>query len=241
MENIERLDVLVFKKQLTSSRNDAQKLIEAGKVKVNGKIVLKNHSKFDENANITIENENVFVSRAGEKLKKALEEFKIDVKNFICLDVGASTGGFTECLLNDSCDKVYSVDVGTDQLDEKLKKDRRVVNLEKTDIRSLEKLDELVDLITVDVAFISAIKIIPVLKKFLKDTGKVVLLVKPQFEIVQNKNKKGKVKDEEAIKEVLENVKKTIKEEGYILKGLIESPILGKKGLNKEYLVFFEN
>jgi len=234
----ERLDILMLNKKLVSSRNDAQKLIEAGKVKVNNIIVLKNHMKFDENIEILIDNTNVFVARSGAKLQKAINEFKINVKDFVCLDVGASTGGFTECLLNNGAKKVYSVDVGSDQLDEKLKKDKRVINLEKTDIRDLKKLEELVDLITVDVSFISILKILPFLKKFLKKNGKLVLLIKPQFEIKGDKNKKGKVKDKKLIEEMLKNIKLKIKEERYACLGLTDSPILGKKGGNKEYLMY---
>lgn len=234
----ERLDVLILKKKLVSSRNDAQKLIEAGKVKVNREIINKNHIKFDNDVEIKIDFDNSFVSRAGIKLQKVIDEFKILVKDFICLDVGASTGGFTECLLNNGAKKVYSVDVGSDQLDEKLRNDKRVINLEKTDIRDLKKLDELVDLITIDVSFISILKILSCLKKFLKKNGKIILLIKPQFEIKENKNKQGKVKDESLIEEVIKNIQKEIVMEGYNILGMIESPILGKKGGNKEYLVY---
>ncbi len=234
---MERLDKLLLLKQLVTSRNDAQKLIEAGKVKVNGQVTIKNHNKFDENVKIEIDSENNFVSRAGAKLQQVLDEFKIKVKDWACLDVGASTGGFTECLLNNGAKKVYSVDVGSDQLDEKLKKDARVINLEKTDIRQLEKLDEAVDFITVDVSFISILKVLPFLKKFLKNDGQMVLLIKPQFEIKGDKNKQGKVKDDILIKEVVNNIKNEVGKEYKIL-GAIESMVTGKKGGNKEFLVW---
>ena len=234
----ERLDILMLNQKLVSSRSDAQKLIEAGKVKVNGKIVLKKHLKFENDLKIEVDKEDVFVARSGAKLQKAIDEFKVDIKNFVCLDVGASTGGFTECLISNGASKVYSVDVGSDQLDEKLKKDKRVINLEKTDIRNLKKLDELTDLITVDVSFISILKILPVLKKFLKKAGKLIFLVKPQFEIKGDKNKQGKIKDEILVDEVIRNIKKSIENEGYNVIGTIESPILGKKGKNKEYLMY---
>jgi len=112
----ERLDILMLNKKLVSSRNDAQKLIEAGRVKVNNIIILKNHMKFDDNIEIEVDSTNVFVARSGAKLQKAIDEFRINVKDFVCLDVGASTGGFTECLLNNGAKKIYSVDVGSDQL-----------------------------------------------------------------------------------------------------------------------------
>lgn len=234
----ERLDVLMVNQNLVSSRNDAQKLIEAGKVKINGKIILKKHIEFENDSIIETDEENVFVSRAGNKLQKAIDEFKIDISGLICLDVGASTGGFTECLLCNGAKKVYSVDVGSDQLDIKLKKDKRVINLEKTDIRTLKEIGELVDLITVDVSFISILKVLSFLKKFFKKEGKLIFLIKPQFEIKGDKNKQGKIKDEAIVNDIIKNIKKYIEKEGYNIIGMIESPILGKKGGNKEYLIY---
>ncbi|MFA5229876.1 MAG: TlyA family RNA methyltransferase [Candidatus Paceibacterota bacterium] len=233
---MERLDKLLLLKQLVTSRNDAQKLIEAGKVKVSGQVIIKNHTKFDENVKIEVDSENNLVSRAGAKLQQAIDEFKLNVNDWVCLDVGASTGGFTECLLNNGAKKVYSVDVGSDQLDEKLRDDKRVINLEKTDIRQLEKLDEAVDFITVDVSFISILKVLPFLKKFLKNDGQMVLLIKPQFEIKGDKNKQGKVKDDILIKEAVSNIKNEVGKEYKIL-GAIESMVTGKKGGNKEFLM----
>lgn len=235
-----RLDILMLDKKLVTSRNDAQKLIEGGRVKVNGILIIKNNFQADEDDNIEIDDANVFVARSGAKLQEAINQFDIKIKDFVCLDVGASTGGFTECLLNNGAKKIYSVDVGSDQLDEKLKEDERVINLEKTDIRNLEGLGELVDLIVVDVSFISILKIIPFLKKFLKKEGRMVLLIKPQYEIKDNKNKKGKVKNDGLVEEVIEGIKEAIKKEEYNVLGVIESPILGKKGGNKEYLIYCE-
>lgn len=235
-----RLDILMLDKKLVTSRNDAQKLIEGGGVKVNGILIIKNNFQADEDDNIEIDDANVFVARSGAKLQEAINQFDVKIKDFICLDVGASTGGFTECLLNNGAKKIYSVDVGSDQLDEKLKEDKRVINLEKTDIRNLEGLGELVDLIVVDVSFISILKIIPFLKKFLKKEGRMVLLIKPQYEIKDNKNKKGKVKNDGLVEEVIDGIKEAIKKEEYNVLGVIESPILGKKGGNKEYLIYCE-
>lgn len=235
-----RLDILMLDKKLVTSRNDAQKLIEGGRVKVNGILIIKNNFQADEGDNIEADDANIFVARSGAKLQEAINQFDIKIKDFVCLDVGASTGGFTECLLNNGAKKVYSVDVGSDQLDEKLKEDKRVINLEKTDIRNLKGLGELVDLIVVDVSFISILKIIPFLKKFLKKEGRMVLLIKPQYEIKDNKNKKGKVKNDGLVEEVIDGIKEVIKKEGYNVLGVIESPILGKKGGNKEYLIYCE-
>lgn len=235
-----RLDILMLDKKLVTSRNDAQKLIEGGRVKVNGILIIKNNFQADEGDNIEADDANIFVARSGAKLQEAINQFDIKIKDFVCLDVGASTGGFTECLLNNGAKKVYSVDVGSDQLDEKLKEDERVINLEKTDIRNLEGLEELVDLIVVDVSFISILKIIPFLKKFLKKEGRIVLLIKPQYEIKDNKNKKGKVKNDGLVEEVIDGIKEAIKKEGYNVLGVIESPISGKRGGNKEYLIYCE-
>ena len=235
-----RLDILMLDKKLVTSRNDAQKLIEGGRVKVNGILIIKNNFQADEGDNIEADDANVFVARSGAKLQEVINQFDIKIKDFVCLDVGASTGGFTECLLNNGAKKIYSVDVGSDQLDEKLKEDKRVINLERTDIRNLEGLEELVDLIVVDVSFISILKIIPFLKKFLKKEGRIVLLIKPQYEIKDNKNKKGKVKNDGLVEEVIEGIKEAIKKEEYNVLGVIESPILGKKGGNKEYLIYCE-
>jgi 23S rRNA (cytidine1920-2'-O)/16S rRNA (cytidine1409-2'-O)-methyltransferase len=215
-------------------------LIENKRVRLNGVVETRSHKIVKEGDEISVDFANVFVSRGGDKLKHAIDNFKILVKDFVCLDVGSSTGGFTDCLIQNGASKVYSVDVGEDQLIEKLKKDKRVVSIEKTDIRKLELLPELVDLIVIDVSFISVTKILSFLKKFLKEKGQVVLLIKPQFEIVQNKDRKGKINDEKLVEEVIENIKKEIEKEGYMILGLVESPILGKKGGNVEYLIYFE-
>jgi len=140
--------------------------------------------------------------------------------------------------LDNGAKKVYSVDVGSDQLDVKLRNNKRVINLEKTDIRDLGKLDKLIDFIVVDVSFISILKVLPYLKKFFKQKGELILLIKPQFEILENKNKKGKIKDENLVQDTIIHIKENIIKEGYNIIGLIESPILGKKGGNKEYLIY---
>ena len=236
----ERLDIEMIERGIVKSRGEAQRLIENKRVRLNGEIETRSHKIVKEGDEISVDFVDVFVSRGGDKLKHALDSFKISVNDFVCLDIGASTGGFTDCLIQNGASKVYSVDVGEDQLIEKLKKDKRVVSIEKTDIRKLESLPELVDLIVIDVSFISVTKILSFLKKFLKEKGQVVLLIKPQFEIFQNKDRKGKINDEKLVEEIIENIKKDIEKEGYDILGLIESPILGKKGGNTEYLVYFE-
>jgi len=240
MQINERLDIEMIERGIVKSRGEAQRLIENQRVRVNGNIEIKSHKIVKEGDEISVDFVDVFVSRGGDKLKHALDSFKISVKDFVCLDIGASTGGFTDCLLQNGASKVYSVDVGENQLIEKLRKDKRVVSFEKTDIRKLELLPELVDLIVMDVSFISVIKILSFLKKFLKEKGFVVLLIKPQFEIFQNKDRKGKINDEKLVVEIIENIKNEIEKEGYDILGLIESPILGKKGGNVEYLIHFE-
>ncbi len=234
----ERLDIELTERGLVQSRSAAQRLISENRVRVNGIVEVKNHKMVDSEDEISIDFTSVFVSRGGEKLQYALNFFKIKVKDFVCLDVGASTGGFTDCLLQNGASKVYSVDVGDNQLSERLKQNEKVVSFENVDIRDLKELEELVDLIVVDVSFISIEKILTSFKKFLKESGLVVFLIKPQFEIQGNKNKQGKVEDENLIFEKLVAIKQLIKEQGYDILDFVESPLLGKKGGNKEYLLY---
>lgn len=234
----ERLDIEMTERGLTSSRSAAQRLISENRVRVNGNIESKNHKIVDTEDEISVDFTNVFVSRGGDKLQYALNFFKINVKEFVCLDVGASTGGFTDCLLQNGASKVYSVDVGENQLAEKLKQNEKVISFENVDIRDLKDLKEMVDLIVVDVSFISIEKILFGLIKFLKTGGLVVFLIKPQFEIQGNKNKQGKIVNDEMIFEKIAEIKELIKNNGYQIADFVESPILGKKGGNKEYLLY---
>lgn len=238
MSKKDRLDVLLFKKGLVASRKIASDLIKEGKVFVSGEKVIKASKEFYDDVNIEITELPKFVGRAGLKLEKALDTFNINVKDKIALDVGSSTGGFTDCLLQRGTKKVYAVDVGTDQLREELKNDIRVVSMEQTDIRSIESLSEKVDLIVIDVSFISLRLILPSVLKFLKDNGEIVTLIKPQFEVGKdNLGKGGIVKEEKDRLDVLENVKKFSLDLGLKVLGEIESPIKGGDG-NTEYLLY---
>lgn len=234
----ERLDIEMVERGLVDTRNMAQRLIDDMKVRVNGSIETKCHKIVDTEDEISVDFTNVFVSRGGDKLQYALNFFKIKVKDFVCLDVGASTGGFTDCLLQNGANRVYSVDVGENQLAEKLKQNEKVVSFENVDIRELKDLKELVDLIVVDVSFISIEKILSNLAKFLKKDGLVVFLIKPQFEIQGNKNKQGKIVNEEMIFDKIVEIKKLVTDSGYQIVDFVASPILGKKGGNVEYLLY---
>ncbi len=234
----ERLDIEMVERGLVDTRNMAQRLIDDMKVRVNGSIENKCHKIVDTEDEISVDFTNVFVSRGGDKLQYALNFFKIKVKDFVCLDVGASTGGFTDCLLQNGANRVYSVDVGENQLAEKLKQNEKVVSFENVDIRELKDLKELVDLIVVDVSFISIEKILSNLAKFLKKDGLVVFLIKPQFEIQGNKNKQGKIVNEEMIFDKIVEIKKLVTDSGYQIVDFVASPILGKKGGNVEYLLY---
>lgn len=237
----ERLDVEMVERGLVDTRNMAQRLIDDMKVRVNGNIENKCHKIVDTEDEISVDFTNVFVSRGGDKLQYALNFFKIKVKDFVCLDVGASTGGFTDCLLQNGAERVYSVDVGENQLAEKLKQNEKVISFENVDIRELKDLKELVDLIVVDVSFISIEKILLDLAKFLKKDGLVVFLIKPQFEIQGNKNKQGKITNEEMIFDRIVEIKKLVTDSGYQIVDFVASPILGKKGGNVEYLLYAKN
>lgn len=237
----ERLDIEMVERGLVDTRNMAQRLIDDMKVRVNGNIENKCHKIVDTEDEISVDFTNVFVSRGGDKLQYALNFFKIKVKDFVCLDVGASTGGFTDCLLQNGANRVYSVDVGENQLAEKLKQNEKVISFENVDIRELKDLKELVDLIVVDVSFISIEKILLDLAKFLKKDGLVVFLIKPQFEIQGNKNKQGKITNEEMIFDRIVEIKKLVTDSGYQIMDFVASPILGKKGGNVEYLLYAKN
>jgi 23S rRNA (cytidine1920-2'-O)/16S rRNA (cytidine1409-2'-O)-methyltransferase len=195
----ERIDKLLVLKGLAESREKAKAMIMAGEVFVNGTRVEKPGSVVPEDAEIVIKKRFPYVSRGGLKLETALKSFSIDVSGFVCLDIGASTGGFTDCLLKHGAEKVYSVDVGKGLLDQSLRNNERVVVIEGVNARYLsnEHVPEKVDLITIDVSFISLEKILPVAKNFLKESGKIVALVKPQFEVGKREAKrfKGVIKD----------------------------------------------
>lgn len=217
----------------------------AGVVLVDEKRVEKPSETFPPEAVIRIKGdapESKYVSRGGLKLEAALREFGIDATGFICLDIGASTGGFTDCLLQYGAARVVAVDAGTNQLVWKLRQDARVESREQTNARELEPddFDSLFDLIVIDVSFISVTKIIPVLAPLLTETGRVVILIKPQFEVGKGEvGKGGIVREPEKHERVIKEVNESAAHNGLILAGVIESPITGAEG-NKEFLAVYE-
>ncbi len=238
----ERLDVLLVSRGLAPSREKAKAVIMSGLGYVNGQKEDKAGSTFDEVDSI-IEvrgNSLKYVSRGGLKLEKALKVFPIKLDGCICMDIGASTGGFTDCMLKEGAAKVYSIDVGHGQLDWKLRNDERVVCMEKTNFRYLEpdSIDEAVDFASCDVSFISLDKILPVAYKLLKSSGNMVTLIKPQFEAGRDKvGKKGVVRDPLVHREVVQRIMEVAGNAGFSLLGLSFSPIKGPEG-NIEYLLW---
>ena len=232
-----RIDVLLFEKNYYNSREKAKEAIKSSKVKLNGKLVTKPSLEVEENC----EFETLpfsFVSRGGVKLQKAIETFKIHLKDKVVLDIGASTGGFTEVCLKNGAKKVYAVDTGKDQLDEALKTNSKVVNLEQTNYLNLDCSKFNIDFVVIDVSFVSLTKILPKVATDFKIVG-LVALIKPQFEVGLEyaKKHKGIVKDEKMHKKVLENIKNLLKNLNFSIFGEIESPIKGGDG-NKEFLIY---
>ena len=239
----ERLDVLLVKRNLADSREKAKALIMSGIVYVNGQKEDKAGTTFDETAPIEVRGNTLkYVSRGGLKLEKAMTHFGVQLKDKICMDVGSSTGGFTDCMLQNGASKVYSVDVGYGQLAWKLREDPRVVCMERTNARYLthEQIPDELDFASIDVSFISLKLILPAVANVLKDGGYVASLVKPQFEAGREKvGKKGVVRDPAVHKEVLEHYLEHAREAGFGVLGLTYSPIRGPEG-NIEYLGFLQ-
>ncbi len=238
-----RLDLLLVEKGFAESRERAKTMIMEGNVLVDEKKIDKCGTLVKEEAKIRLLKEDFpFVSRGGLKLKKAIESFNIDLNEKTAADIGASTGGFTDCMLQNGAVKVYAIDVGYGQLAWKLRQDDRVVNLERVNIRYVteENIPELLDFISIDVAFISLEKVLPVAKKFLKDDGKIVALIKPQFEAGKDKvGKKGVVKDANIHIEVINKIIAFCRTEKLSIIDLTFSPIKGPEG-NIEYLIYLE-
>ncbi len=234
-----RLDRFLHERGITPSREKAHALIMAGQVSVNGKVVDKAGFRVKEGDRIEVKELPRFVSRAGYKLEGAIKTFGIEVKGKVCLDIGSSTGGFTDCLLQYGAKRVYAVDVGRAQMDYRLRHDDRVILWEETDARQLsqEHVPEEVDLITVDVSFISATKVIPGGVKFLKRKGELIVLIKPQFELCPKKVKKGVVREERYKEEAKEKVVSFLREIGFDVKGVIKALPKGVKG-NEEFLAY---
>lgn len=217
-----------------------QSLIMQGKVRVDEVVITKSGTLVLDTVSILLDQEQPkFVSRAGYKLEKALEQFQIPVSGATVLDAGLSTGGFTDCLLQHGAARVYGVDVGYGQVHEKIRQDARVVVMERTNLRHLDALPELVDGVTLDLSFISVLKVLDALKTVMKPSGWLVVLIKPQFEAERKQvGGGGIVRDERVHAEVIERVCAGIIEHGFSNKGVIESPIQGADG-NKEFLAAF--
>jgi len=232
-----RLDTLLMERGLVESRERAQGLILAGKVKVDGQVAHKPGKRVPAEVEIALEEALPYVSRGGLKLEEALNRFQLDLSGLICTDVGASTGGFTDCLLQHGAAKVYAIDVGYGQLAWELRQDPRVVVLERTNIRYLESLPEPIDLATIDVSFISLELVLPPVLNFLKPEGQIIALIKPQFEAGREQvGKGGVVKDPEVHRQVLHKVAKVAQDLGLRILGLVPSPLLGPAG-NVEFLI----
>ncbi len=238
-----RLDILLVQKGMAESREKAKSLIMAGKVFHESNRLDKPGMMVDEDLEITVKGEiHPFVSRGGLKLAKALQVFGLDLKDKVIADIGASTGGFTDCSLQNGAAKVYSVDVGYGQLDWKLRSDPRVICLERTNARYLneEIIPEQVDMIVCDVSFISLGKIFPAMQSILKDKGEVIALIKPQFEAgPENVGKNGVVRDPQVHCSVIKNVLQEAHNLGFIFNGLGYSPIRGPEG-NIEFLLWLQ-
>lgn len=239
----ERLDQAVFNRGFAESREKAKAYIMAG-------VVFVNNQKADK-PGMTIKSDDIlevranplkYVSRGGLKLEKAMEVFQLRLDGMICADIGASTGGFTDCMLQNGANKVYAVDVGYGQLAWKLRTDDRVINLERTNFRYVteKEIPDPLDFASVDVSFISLSIIVPALVPFLKDSGRAVCLIKPQFEAGKDKvGKKGVVRDPEVHKEVIEKIVEVMSNNGLSVLGLDFSPVKGPEG-NIEYLIYVQ-
>lgn len=239
----ERLDIILVDRGIVESRERARALIMSGQVVVDDHAAVKAGVLVRVDADIRLKGELLpFVSRGGLKLQKALDVFDLDVTNLVALDAGASTGGFTDCLLQRGVRKVFAVDVGYGQLAWKLRRDERVVSLEKTNIRHLEpeRLDETPDIAVVDVSFISLDKVLPNVVRLIKDEGSIVTLIKPQFEVGRGEvGKGGVVRDATKHQEVVAAVRTLAETLGLVVGGMVESPILGPKG-NREFLMYLK-
>lgn len=236
----ERIDKLLVDRGLVQSRERARALIMAGEVVVADHVAEKPGQMVPVEAEIRLKGEQLpFVSRGGLKLQKALDDFGVDVTGLIALDVGASTGGFTDCLLQRGAAKVLAVDVGYGQLAWQLRQDERVVNLEKTNIRYLtsDRLPAVPDIAVIDASFISLAKVLPATMALLRDGGSIIALIKPQFEVGRGEvGKGGVVRDAEKHREVIATIKLLAESLGLEVKGITESPVLGQKG-NREFLI----
>jgi len=241
MSKQERIDTLLAEKGLVESRSQAQRLIMAGQVRVEGQVIHKPSRRVARNAQIEIESLPQYVSRGGDKLAAALDRYPIDVVDKVCADVGASTGGFTDCMLQNGAARVYAIDVGRGILHWRLRKHPRVVVMEKTNARKLETLPELVDLATIDASFISLRTLMPVVCGWLKPNADMLALIKPQYEAGKKKvGKKGVVRDAAIHREVVERVVEAAGALDLSPLGVMRSPLRGPKG-NIEFFLWCRN
>jgi 23S rRNA (cytidine1920-2'-O)/16S rRNA (cytidine1409-2'-O)-methyltransferase len=233
-----RVDILLVERGLADSRSQAQRLVMAGQVRADDQVVSKPSVKVSPKVRLTVDEGPAYVSRGGEKLAAALAAFDIEVTHQVCADVGASTGGFTDCLLRQGAKKVYAIDVGQGILHWNLRQDERVVVMEGTNARHLTSLPEPVNLITIDASFISIKLLLPVVVNWLDtDGGQVIALIKPQFEAGRKESSRGKgvIRDPEVHRQVLDAVLGFAGEQGFGVEGLARSPLVGPKG-NVEFL-----
>jgi 23S rRNA (cytidine1920-2'-O)/16S rRNA (cytidine1409-2'-O)-methyltransferase len=239
----QRLDKLVLERDLVTSIDRARALIMAGQVVVGDHTVDKAGQQVKRDVEIRLKGDNLpFVSRGGLKLRRALDEFGVDVTGLVAVDVGSSTGGFTDCLLQAGAVKVFAVDVGYGQLAWKLQQDTRVVSMERTNIRTVtpDQLDELPEMAVIDASFIALAKVLPATVGLLKPGGWIIALIKPQFEVGKGEvGKGGIVRDSAAHEKVIEDVRQTASDLGLNVAGLCESPITGADG-NREFLILLE-
>jgi len=236
----ERIDVLLVERGLAESRSLAQRLVMAGQVRANGQLIPKPSMQVAKDVELAVEHGPQFVSRGGEKLDEAFDVFSLDVSGQVCVDVGASTGGFTDCLLQHGAAKVYAIDVGKGILHWKIRQDPRVVVMEATNARHVEELPESVSFVTVDASFISLKILLPVIKNWFGDGGgRVLALVKPQFEAGREQASKGKgvIKDPKVHRTVLKEILGFAEAQGLSVLGLERSPLKGPKG-NVEFLAY---
>ena len=239
-----RADIILYEKGLVESQEKGKRIIMEGIVFVGNIRVDKPGEELDENLEITIkENTNIYVSRGGLKLEKSIETFDLSLNEKVSMDIGSSTGGFTDCMLKNGASKVFAVDVGYGQLDWKLRNDPKVVVMERTNIRHVEKehIGQDIDFISIDVSFISLKLVLPVTKILMAEDGEIVALVKPQFEVRRDQvGDKGIVRDKDIHFEVIKNIKEYCADLELGFSGLTYSPITGAKG-NIEFLAYLKN
>jgi 23S rRNA (cytidine1920-2'-O)/16S rRNA (cytidine1409-2'-O)-methyltransferase len=237
-----RVDILLVERGLVDSRSQAQRLVMAGQVRADGQVVKKPSVAVSQDVELTIDTLPKYVSRGGEKLAPALETFAVDVSEQVCADVGASTGGFTDCLLQHGAVRVYAIDVGQGLLHWNLRQNDRVVVMEGINARYQKDLPEPISLITIDVSFISIKALLPVVRNwFHANGGQVIALIKPQFEAGRKETSRGKgvIRDPEVHRQVLREVLSFAQEQGFTVNGLIQSPLVGPKG-NVEFFTHLQ-